>query len=241
MTIVRILFLHHSTGGLLLRFTRVRKLLKEKAPNIELWDHGYNLSKPYLLSRLFGQFNFRTGLSDATGKMTGIDYNITISNNSPREYAEIFSRDPSDSTLSQILSYDLIIFKNCFPASKIISESQLIEYQNYYQIIFNSLAKYPQKQFILFTPPPLRREMTHPDWAFNARKLSSWLVTHHTNNVKVFNFFDLLSDREGSNANMLRRDYCNVLPFDSHPNIRANRLIGPLFVKTINNSTKESH
>ncbi len=53
---IKVLFIHHSTGGLLLFFGRVRKILKEKNPNIELWDHGYNLYSPKILLYLFGLF-----------------------------------------------------------------------------------------------------------------------------------------------------------------------------------------
>src|SRR3989339_1226319 len=102
----RVLFIHHSTGGLLIFFGRLRKLLKEKNPDIEFWDHGYNLYSPKELSYLFGPIMFRTGLSDGNGRMTGKDFNISISNNSPKEYAEIFSRDPDDFTLKNILSFE---------------------------------------------------------------------------------------------------------------------------------------
>ncbi|MEK7096728.1 MAG: hypothetical protein AAB859_00250, partial [Patescibacteria group bacterium] len=68
---IKILFIHHSTGGLLLFFGKVRKLLKEKNPDIELWDHSYNLDSQKIFSYLFGRFTFKTGLSDGSGKMVG--------------------------------------------------------------------------------------------------------------------------------------------------------------------------
>jgi len=228
----RILFIHHSTGGLLLFFGRVRRLLKEKAPNIELWDHSYNLDSPKILSYLFGLFTFKTGLSNGNGKMTGKDFNIFISNNSPKEYAEIFSRAPNDFTLKNILSFDVVIFKNCFPTSKIETQEKLEEYKKYYSQIINSISVYKNK-FIIFTPPPLRREMTKPEWAANARSLSNFIndEVKKYSNISTFDFFDLLTDKEGNNKNMLKREYCNIfIPMDSHPNIRANREVGKIFV-----------
>lgn len=191
---VRILFIHHSTGSSLITFGKLRKLLKEKAPNIELWDHGYNLYSSKILSKIFGPLMFRTGLSDRNGKMTGTDFNINISNNSPKEYAEIFSREPTDFTLKNILLFDIVIF----------------------------------------TPPPLRAETTKPEWAKNARILSAFInkEVKKYNNITVFDFFDLLADKEGENKNMLKRKYCNFfIPIDSHPNIRANREVGKKFVE----------
>ena len=75
--------------------------------------------------------------------------------------------------------------------------------------------------------------MTTIKWAGNARALSDWLSKQETKNVKVFNFFDLLTDSEGRNINMLRREYCNLISFDSHPNIRANKQIGKVFTDFI--------
>ncbi|PIP64143.1 hypothetical protein COZ39_03560 [Candidatus Roizmanbacteria bacterium CG_4_10_14_3_um_filter_33_21] len=229
---IKVLFIHHSTGGLLIFFGQLRKLLKEKAPNIELWDHGYNLYSSKILSYLFGAIMFRTGLSDQNGKMTGRDFNINISNNSPKEYAEIFSRDKNDFTLKNILSFDVIIFKNCFPTSKIESDEKLIEYEKYYSQIMKSISNYNNK-FIVFTPPPLRAEMTKPKWADNARNLSEFInqEAKKYKNITIFDFFDLLADKEGKNKNMLKREYCNnFVPIDSHPNISANREVGKVFV-----------
>ena len=228
----RVLFIHHSTGGLLICFGRLRKLLKEKAPNVELWDHSYNLDSPKIFSYLFGFLTFKTGLSDHNGKMTGKDLDIIISNNSPKEYAEIFSRDHNDFTLKNILSFDTVIFKNCFPTSKIETKEKLEEYKKYYSQIMKSISNYKNK-FIVFTPPPLRREMTKPKWADNARSLASFInkEVKKYSNVSTFDFFDLLTDKEGDDKNMLKRKYCNIfIPIDSHPNIRANREVGTKFV-----------
>lgn len=227
----RILFIHHSTGGLLLFFGGIRKLLKGKSPHIELWDHSYNLDSPKILSYLFGFVTFKTGLSDGNGKMTGKDFGIYISNNSPKEYVEIFSRKPDDFTLKNILAFDVVIFKNCFPTSKIETEEKLEEYKKYYSEIMKSISNY-KNRFIIFTPPPLRCEMTKPEWAANARELADFINRETTkySNISSFDFFNLLADKEGDNTNMLKREYCNFISLDSHPNIRANREVGKIFI-----------
>ncbi len=174
---------------------------------------------------------FRTGLSDGNGRMTGKDFNISISNNSPKEYAEIFSRDPDDFTLKNILSFETIIFKNCFPTSKIETQEKLEEYKRYYSTIMKNISKF-KNRFIVFTPPPLRSEMTKPEWADNARSLALFInkETKKYSNISSFDFFNLLTDKVGKNKNMLKREYCSIVPEDSHPNIRANREVGKLFV-----------
>lgn len=226
---IKIFFIHHSTGGLLITFGRIRKLLKERAPNIEFWDHGYNLYPSLFLSKTLGHLTFRTGLSDGQGKMVGKDFDITVSNNSPKEYADIFNRSPEDLTLSNILKFDVVIFKNCFPTTKIETKEKLEEYKGYYSKIITGISRFPNK-FIIFTPPPLRSETTKPEWAKNARELSNWLINQERKNINIFNFFDLLADNASKNANMLKREYCNLVPIDSHPNIKANREVGKIFV-----------
>jgi len=225
---IKILFIHHSTGGLLLNQGNVRELLLEKAPHIQLWDHGYNLQKgwPPFICRL----TYRTGLSDADGKMTGTDYDISLSNNSPKEYDEIFSRDLSDPTLQAVLEYDTVVFKNCYPTTKIISQEMLDEHKKHYLNISKSLQKHPDTRFVIFTPPPLRSEATKPTYAKRARELANWMketLTHQ--NSTVFDFFDLLANDE----HVLKREYCLPLFFDSHPNKRANSEIGPKFVEAL--------
>ena len=170
---VRVLFIHHSTGGNLIREGHLRIELRKLNPSIEFWDHNYNLFPPF--SRQLASFTHLRGLSDASGGYTGTDYNITVSNNSPKEYADIFGRDPSDPTLKAILSYDVIAFKNCYPTTRISSDEQLIEDITYYTKIKNSLKRFPDKQFILVTPPPARKETTNADQALRARKLVSTL------------------------------------------------------------------
>ena len=231
---VRILFIHCSTGGLLIKFGNLRKLLKEKAPNIELWDHGYNLYQSKLLSEILGQITFRTGLSDGKGKMTGRDFQIFISNNSPKEYAEIFSRKSTDFTLKNILEFNVVIFKNCFPTTKIETKKKLKEYKKYYSQIMKNISGYKNK-FVVFTSPPLRRETTKPKWAENARNLADFIKKRikKYKNITVFDFFDLLADKEGKNKNTLKREFCSFIPIDSHPNIRANREVGKRFVELL--------
>lgn len=228
---MKILFIHHSVGGNLINQGNLRGEIRKLNPNIEFWDHGYDLYP--VLPRLFAIFTHHTGLSDSKGKVTGMDYNITLSNNSPKEYAEIFSRNPNNYTLQSILSYDIIALKNCFPTTHITSDKQLHKDMEYYRSIRESLGSYRNKKFILLTPPPVRREVTTVENAKRAKQLANWLISQdflaNTKNIFVFNFFSLLADQDG----MLKREYTPLIPIDSHPNRKANKTIAPQFAKYI--------
>lgn len=225
---MKLLFIHHSTGANLIREGKLRILLKERFPHLEFWDHSYNLYAQFPL--LFATFTHHTGLTNQYGKITGSDYNITLSNNSPKEFAEIFSRNSRDSTLSKILDYDIVAFKNCYPTTKIITDTQLEGDKNYYLKVKDSLRKYSTKKWIMFTPPPLRKELTKPEYANRARKLANWLASEeflqNSKNIFVFNFFDFLANEN----NYLKNEYCRRISFDSHPNKKANEVIAKEFV-----------
>jgi len=215
----------------LIKEGKLREEIKKLDASVELWDHNYNLSP--VLSKLLAQFTHLKGLSDNNGFVTGEDYNIVLSNNSPKEYADIFSRSISDPTLKNILNYDLIAFKNCYPTTRIQSDQQLEEDINYYDQIAVSIKKYPNKIFILLTPPPARKETTNYSQAQRAlklvAKLNSKVFSNKTPNLKIFDFFGLLADNNG----FLKKEYTRLLPWDSHPNKIANEKIAPIFARFI--------
>lgn len=230
---MRILFIHHSTGGNLIRQGNVRELLKIKAPALEFWDHGYNLY-PHVPLRLIrpvaNMLTFHTGLTNEKGEMTGRDFTMKLGNDDPSDFMRIFMSSPeTDTTLENILSFDVILFKNCFPASKIDSEERLTRYKENYTSMRKVFMRYPKKLFVPFTPPPFRKEMTKATYARRAREFSRWLAngfSQGAKNIAVFDFFGLLADYDG----YLRREFCSRIPFDSHPNRRANEEIAPVFV-----------
>ena len=133
----------------------------------------------------------------------------------------------------------MIIFKSCYPVTKIISDTQLNTYKKEYWKIAKVIGNYPDKLFIALTPPPLRSELTHPHYARRARLFSQWLLSKEfvgkRKNLVVFDLFNLLAEENSPNAkaNTLKENYCRRLSFDSHPNTRANQEIAPLFVDAL--------
>ena len=221
---IKILFIHHSTGANLIRQGKIREKLFVKYSDIEFWDHSYNLLLFWpITARLIP---YQTGLSDQNGKLTGIDYSIKIANTDPQGYADLFSQEictPQKNSFSKIISnFDVVMFKSCFPTTKIESDKQLQHYKDCYFSIQKTTDKLVNKLFLLFTPPPLRKEMTKPEYAVRAREFSIWMKSpeflRNSKNVAVFDFFNNLAGEDST----LRREYCPFIPFDSHPNKKAN-------------------
>lgn len=245
---MRIIFLHHSVGRNLIRQGGVRDLVarwnEPDNARHEFWDHDYN----------------EIGLTGPSGEHVGLSFGVPGDNTDPDGLAVLFSQpvhDPPDNALSHLLSFDVIIFKSCFPASAIHSQAQLEHYRRRYLAIRETLARYPDKLFIVVSPPPLAPcsfiRMVRPNTeagtnaqdALRARQFSSWLVSEEylqgLPNIAAFDLFDLLAapSNSGRHANMLRAGYrSGRLGLDSHPNHRANVVIAPIFVEAIRESIK---
>ncbi len=210
----RILFLHHSTGHNLIEEGGVREGLSTLG--YAFFNHGYN----------------GDGLRLADGTWTGENFDVPGDNTDPDGLADIFSQplhDPSDNTFSYLMQYDVIAFKSCFPASNIADDAQLAAYQSYYLAIRDRADQYPDKLFVVFTPPPQVPNNTNSQEAQRARAFADWLASDeylsgHPNLV-TFNFFDLLAGDDHT----LRPEYW-VDAWDAHPNRLANQTIGPILV-----------
>jgi len=219
----RIIFLHHSTGAGLIEQGDVRQRLS--ALGYEFYDHGYN----------------DEGLVLADGTPAGRDFDVPDDNTDPDGFAAVFAqplRDPPDNTFSHLMEYDVIAFKSCFPVSNIESDRQLADYESYYLSIRDRMDQYPNKIFIVVSPPPEIPADTDPQAAARARAFADWLASDgylsgHPN-VFTFDFFDLLAD---PSTNMLQDDY-QADEYDAHPNELANRTVGPLFADFIDQSVR---
>ncbi len=213
---LRVLFMHHSTGGNLIREGGVREGLR--ALGYELWDHGYN----------------DEGLADASGRPTGVSFNVPDDNTNPDGWAAVFAGrdDASRAAFAWMLAYDVIVFKSCFPASNITDEEMAANYRSWYLEIRAAVDGHPDHLFIAFTPPPLVPNETSPENAARARAWATYLASDEyvggRANLAVFDLFSLLAD----DAGVLRVEYRSDA-WDSHPNALANRTIGPLLVAAV--------
>jgi hypothetical protein len=217
-----VVFLHHSTGRNLIYQSGVRERLTEAG--FQFWDHDYNWE----------------GLIRPDGTRTGYSYGIPDDNTDPDGLASLFAQRVYGLPLnafSGLMQHEVIVFKSCFPASDIASHEQLERNKAYYFQIRDVMDQYPNRIFIVVTPPPLNPAATDAETAARARAFANWLgsdefLAGHPN-VFTFDFFDLLAgeDSLAPDFNMLRAIYREG--DDSHPNRLANETIGPLFADFI--------
>jgi hypothetical protein len=210
----RVILLHHSVGANLIAQGDVRQRLTDLG--YEFYDHGYN----------------EDGLVLADGTSSGGNFDVPDDNTDPDGLANIFAQplhDPPDNTFSELMQYDVIAFKSCFPTSNIQSDEQLADYKSYYLSIRDRMDEYPNKIFIVVTQPPEIPNDTDSEAAARARAWANWMASDEYlsghPNVFTFNLFDRLAD---PSDNMLRAEY-QTDESDAHPNELANQTIGPLF------------
>jgi hypothetical protein len=174
------------------------------------------------------------------GSSAGFHYGVPDDNTNPDGLAGVFAqpvyRLPIN-TFSGLLQHEVIVFKSCFPVSKIASDEQLERYKDYYLSMRSVMDQHRDKVFVVVTPPPLNPAATDVEAASRARAFAEWLASEEYlsghPNVFTFDFFGLLAEGDPAawDYSMLKADYRNGE--DSHPNAVANEMLGPLFVEFI--------
>jgi hypothetical protein len=227
-----LIFLHHSVGRSLIKQGNVRKLLTQKG--YRFWDHDYNF----------------LGLTRPDGTRTRTSYGIPAGggggDTDPDGLAVLFAQpvhNPPDNAFSRLMQHDVLMFKSCFTSSSIASDEELELQKNAYLEIRDVIDRHPDKVFIFLTAPPLHPQATTPEEATRARALANWLTSDAflagRSNMFVFDFFDLLAD---PTTNVLRADYQrDTGDTDSHPNATANRTIGPLLARFVDEAVQTYH
>jgi len=148
----------------------------------------------------------------------------------------------------------VILFKSCFPNSNLeggpydppargdsltVSNAKAI----YYELLTYFVTR-PDKLFVAITAPPVR----DPTYAANARAFNTWLVTewlrgYPENNVAVFDYYNVLTDRDNHHryhAGVVEyvtdrgRDNLAFPTSDDHPSRAGNRKATEEFVPLLN-------
>jgi hypothetical protein len=157
-------------------------------------------------------------------------------------------------------SYDVIIFKHCYPGSAISdddpipsassSKRTLANYKLQYRALRSLMDSYPHNKFIVWTLVPLHRLATNVTAAAKAGQFADWVKNDWLTedgrshpNIFVFDFWGYAAESNPSpvngKVNCLKYNYeydHNVA--DSHPNKIANETIGPAFAQFIVNVAK---
>jgi hypothetical protein len=211
---VSALFIHRSVGENLINDGSLYRLVREAG-------------SPFMLS----DFNQNTGVLRSSQETRKTFWKFPRGDTKPADFAELFSfekQQANDPTLTEIMKYDIILIKSCYPNSNIKNLEQLEQTQGNYQSIVSFFNVQPTKKLVILTSPPLVPLKTNIGNAARARTLATWLSDNKlAGNVFVFNLFNELADKS---TGILREDYRHMLPWNAHPNALASRTIAPKLV-----------
>jgi hypothetical protein len=244
--IVKLIFIHHSTGENWLRDDYGGLGLALNENNYFVSDTNYGWGP------------------DAIGDRTDIPNWIEWfrNENTDRYVDAVLNESGQNSSYTRTLSdpggeNEIIMFKSCFPNSNLEgspddpsmagTELTVGNAKYVYNEILQYFATRPDKLFIVITAPPVQ----DPTLADNARAFDQWLVNnwlddnHYTlNNVAVFDFYNVLTGPDGHHwyqdgtvqhtVAAQNTSYYPSAPDDDHPSTAGSRKATEEFVPLLN-------
>lgn len=235
----KIIFLHHSTGGLIYSKGSVAQSIADYNK-----QHGttFNISERNFPNKPYPWENY------------AYDYwNIWINGYcKQQEGTETYKNVECLESLTK--DYDVIIFKHCFPGAEVLENTgspditskrkSLENYKLQYRALREKLDRFPDNDFIVWTLVPLHRLSGNaPETAARAKEFVDWVKTDwlledgkkHPN-IHIFDYFSLAAELDKQKAGGSKVQYCLKYEYelahdsgDSHPNDLACKEIGPKF------------
>jgi hypothetical protein len=226
----RILFLHHSTGKVILRGKTSRIMFK--------------LGFKGTLDKLFIRYNRENNTNYQFDSQYFPKTEPYGWKNYPYDYYNIWVRNAGgspyqDEPTLEILSkkYNVIIFKHCFPVSQVVesaglpsadSEEKTIEnYKLQYAALKEKMKQFPDTKFIVWTGAALVKSKTNEKDASRAKEFFEW-VTHEWDekgdNIFIWDFRSL--ETEGG---LYLPEKFSAGNSDSHPGENFAAYAAPLF------------
>ncbi len=219
---VNILFLHHSTGGIIFNGNKTTHTVpkwfeaynNENGTSYSITEQAFPKKKPY------GWKNYPSDY-----------YNIWVKNAGDQSFME----EPTLEMLTK--QYDVIIFKHCFPVSSIeeddgnvdinSSKRTLANYKLQYNALNEKLNEFPDTKFIVFTGAALVENATTPGEGKRSREFFEWVKNEWDtpkDNIFIWDFFEL----ETEGGIYLKTEYA-ASETNSHPTADFAVKVLPLF------------
>jgi hypothetical protein len=228
------IFLHHSTGKRIWLGSTHRYVYKiTKRGDVESYFKKYNKKNnvSYIIKEQAfpaeSPYGWRNNVYDY--------YNIWVKNAGEKSY----KNEPTLEILTK--ENDVIIFKHCFPLTKIKEDtgipnidSEVRSIENYklqYTALKKKMHEFPGKKFIVWTPAVhVKNNLSHEE-AQRTNNFYKWVIDEWDekgDNIFVFDFYQY--ETEGG---LYLLDKYASGPKDSHPNRQLSGRIAPLFAQFV--------
>jgi hypothetical protein len=244
---MNILYLHHSTGGVIWRGGKnslFGKVARKVSPRL-----SDAIDKRAALPQLFKEYNRKHSTYYSIKEMEFPKETPYGWKNYPYDYYNIWIKNAGqepfmeEPTLEMLTKeYQVIIFKHCFPVSNIKPDQDTVNissevrtisnYELQYQVLRDKLHEFPGTKFILFTGAVQVEANIKEEDAIRAREFFSWVTDEWDlpgDNIYIWDLYKLQTE----GGLYFREDYA-VSPSNSHPNkVFASRIVKLLFNRII--------
>jgi hypothetical protein len=243
---MNIIFLHHSTG---------RNIWKGYKPSIITRGiHRINSQVAQKLMRepripiFFERYNKKNGTNYSINAIEYPKVEPYGWNNYPYDYYNIWVKNAGiekyleEPTLEILTnSYDVIIFKHCYPSSKILPDNEtpdinsdiktLENYKLQYNAIKEKIHEFPNKKFILFTGAVHVKYYLTEEEAKRAKEFHEWVVNEWDlpdDNIYLWDLYELQTE-----GGLYFKDEYAVSEGNSHPNFNFSKKAAKLLFNRI--------
>jgi hypothetical protein len=228
---MNIIYLHHSTGGVIWRggknsfVTKVARRISARMTDV--------IEKKAALPQLFSQYNRDYKKNYYIKEMEFPKETPYGWNNFPYDYYNIWvknaGKDPfmEEPTLEILTNeYQVIIFKHCFPVSNIKPDQDtanintdvktISNYKLQYLALRNKFHEFPDTKFILFTGAAQVKAKVKEEDAVRAKEFFSWVTNEWDlpdDNIYLWDLYSLQTE-----GGLYFKDDYAVSSTNSHPN-----------------------
>jgi hypothetical protein len=230
----KIIFLHHSTGNNIW-LGGTNKIVNKLTGKNSVQNYFNSYNKKYGTNYSISE-RFFPNSSPYGWKNYPYDYyNIWVKNAG----ANSFMGEPTLEILSK--EYDVIIFKHCYPISKILKdtghpdvnseEKRLENYKLQYNALKKKLHEFQKNKFIIWTPSVHVKSQISEDEAKRTFEFYNWIIgewKEKGDNIFVWDFYKL--ETEGG---LYLKDEYSEGAGNSHPSSNFSSWVSPLFSKFI--------
>jgi hypothetical protein len=230
----KIIFLHHSTGHSIWVGKTNKYVYKVTGKgDVQKFFDDYN--KKNKTEYVINELSFPKSVPYGWNNYPYDYYNIWVKNAGENPYME----EPTLEILTK--EYDVIIFKHCYPVSRINEDtgtpdidSDVKSIENYklqYDALKGKMHEFPGNKFIVWTPAVNTKTGMTEDEAQRTWQFHEWMVNEWDekgDNIYIWDFYKY--ETEGG---LYLTDQNAYGPGNSHPGTEFSGQIAPLFGKFV--------
>ena len=235
----KIVFLHHSTG-------------------MSIWlgksnRYLYKLNRKGDVQKFFAEYNQVNNTNYVIKEIAFPKSSPYGWNNYPYDYYNIWVKNAGEQsfmeepTLEMLTrEYDVIVFKHCFPVSRISEDtgapdinSEIKKIENYklqYIALKKKMHEFPDTKFIVWTPVVCTKKQMTEEEAKRTCQFYEWMMddwNEKGDNIYIWDYYKLQTE-----GNLYLPDKNASDPDNSHPNPEFSAKVAPLFCKYIIDTIK---